>query len=104
RYVVAVRCDFSVASSQFAPLQQADALVAACGKREWRTVHWREGSEGWLRAKVVAIRCWRVMSDGRRRIGWLLGEDGRDGKRRYYWSNFGPHTALARMVEYAHRR
>lgn len=104
RYVVAVRCDFSVAPSQFAPPQQADALVAACGKRQWRAVRWREGSQGWLRAKVVAIRCWRVMSDRRRRMGWLLGEDGADGKRRYYWSNFGPHTALARMVEYAHRR
>jgi SRSO17 transposase len=104
RYVVAVRCDFSVAPSQFAPPQQADALVAASGKRQWRAVRWREGSQGWLRAKVVAIRCWRVMSDGRRRIGWLLGEDGTDGKRRYYWSNFGPQVALGRMVEYGHRR
>src|SRR5262249_51686088 len=38
RYVVAVRCDFSVAPSHFPPPQQADAVVAARGKREWRTV------------------------------------------------------------------
>jgi SRSO17 transposase len=104
RYVVAVRCDFSVALGQFAPAQQAGALVAAQGQRQWRTVRWREGSNGWLRAQAVAIRCWRVLSDGRRRIGWLIGEDGTDGKRRYYWSNFGRQTPLERMVEYAHRR
>ena len=94
RYVVAVRCDFSVALGQFTPAQRADALIAAQGKRLWRTVRWREGSKGWLRAKVVALRCWRVTADGRRRIGWLIGEEQSDGKRRYYWSNFGPHTPL----------
>jgi len=104
RYVNAVRCDFSVATGQFAQAQRADALVAACGKRRWRVVRWREGSKGWLRARVVALRCWRVTSEGKRRIGWLIGEDGSDGKRRYSWSNFGPHVALERMVEYAHRR
>ena len=104
RYVVAVRCDFSVAQGQFAPVQRADALIAAQGKRRWRTVRWREGSQGELRAKVVALRCWRVTADGRRRIGWLIGEDASDGKRRYCWSNFGRHTPLVRIVEYAHRR
>src|SRR3954451_1263770 len=104
RYVVAVRCDFSVARGQFTPAQRADTLIAAQGPRLWRTLRWREGSKGWLKAHVVAIRCWRVTSDGQRRIGWLIGEDAADGKRRYYWSNFGPHTPLLRMVEYAHRR
>lgn len=104
RYVVAVRCDFSVAVGQFTPAQRVDALIASQGKRLWRVVRWREGSKGWLRARVVALRCWRVNADGTRRIGWLLGEDGRDGKRRYYWSNFGKGMPLLRMVEYAHRR
>ena len=35
---------------------------------------WREGSKGWLAGRFVAVRCWRVTSDGRRRIGWLIGE------------------------------
>jgi SRSO17 transposase len=104
RYVVAVRCDFSVALGRTAPAQRADALIAAQGQRQWRTVRWREGSTGWLRAKAVALRCWRVSADGTRRIGWLIGEDASDGKRRYYWSNFGADTPLERMVEYAHRR
>jgi SRSO17 transposase len=104
RYVVAVRCDFAVALGQFAPAQRADALIAAQGKRQWRAIRWREGSKGWLRARLCAMRCWRVTSDGKRRIGWLIGEDASDGKRRYYWSNFGPAVALTRMAEYAHRR
>ena len=103
-YVVAVRCDFRVALGQFTPAQRADALIAAQSTSRWRTVRWREGSQGWLGAKGVALRCWRVTADGRRRIGWLIGEDQSDGKRRYYWSNFGRHTPLVRMVEYAHRR
>ena len=45
-----------------------------------------------------------MTSSGRRRAGWLIGEDASDGKRRYYWSNFGPEVALERLVEYAHRR
>ncbi|HTU21558.1 MAG TPA: hypothetical protein VMG10_26210 [Gemmataceae bacterium] len=67
-------------------------------------MRWREGSKGWLAAKAVAVRCWRVNADGTRRMGWLIGEDASDGKRRYYWSNFGAETVLERMVEYAHRR
>ena len=57
-----------------------------------------------MRGRFVALRGWRVTSSGRRRAGWLIGEDASDGKRRYYWSNFGPEVALERMVEYAHRR
>jgi SRSO17 transposase len=104
RYIVAVRCDFSVAVGQFTPAQRADTLIAAQGKRHWRMVRWREGSKGWLAAKAVALRCWRVNADGTRRIGWLMGEDQSDGKRRSYWSNFGAETPLERMAEYAHRR
>src|SRR6202040_711643 len=106
RYVVAVRCDFKVALGREAtqPAQRIDAVVAAVPAGQWRTIRWREGSKGWLRGRFCAVRCWRVLSDGRRRIGWLIGEDSSDGKRRYYWSNYRRHVALERMVEYAHRR
>ena len=57
-----------------------------------------------MRGRFVALRGWRVTSSGRRRSGWLIGEDASDGKRRYDWSDFGPVVALERMVEYAHRR
>jgi SRSO17 transposase len=105
RYVVAVRADFPVAlAERGAPVQRADVVVVAQSARAWRTIRWREGSKGWLHGRFVAVRCWRVLSDGRRRVGWLIGEDSSDGKRRYHWSNFGKRVPLGRMVEYAHRR
>jgi len=104
-YVVAVRADFAVSLSwRGGQSQRADGLVGAQAARSWRSVTWREGSQGWMRGKFVALRVWRVTSSGRRRAGWLIGEDSSDGKRRYYWSNFGPDATLERLVEYAHRR
>jgi SRSO17 transposase len=105
RYVVAVRCDFVVAlSRRGGPTVRADVLIQRQPKQAWRSIRWREGSKGWLRAPFVAVRGWRIRSDGKRRAGWLSGEDSADGKRRYYWSNLGPNTSLAKMVGYAHRR
>ena len=104
-YVVAVRADFAVAlSRRGGPMQRADVLVGAQAARSWRSVTWREGSQGWMRGRFVALRGWRVTSSGHRRSGWLIGENASDGKRRYYWSSFGPEVVLKRMVEYAHRR
>jgi SRSO17 transposase len=105
RYVVAVRADFVVTpADRGATPQRVDALIAAQAARSWRTVTWREGSQGWMRGRFVAVRGWRVSSSGRRRSGWLIGEAPSDGKRRFYWSNFGPDVGLEVMVEYAHRR
>jgi SRSO17 transposase len=106
RYVVAVRGDFKVALGRQASeeARRVDAQVAALPAGAWRVIRWRQGSKGWLAARCCALRCWRVLADGRRKPGWLIGEDGSDGKRRYYWSNFGEGVPLVRMVEYAHRR
>jgi SRSO17 transposase len=105
RYVVAVRCDFAVRMSRRGgDAQRADAVIGSQPPRSWRTVAWREGSQGWLRGRFVVVRAWRRSSSGRRKAGWLIGEDAADGKRRYYWSNFGPKVPLDRLVEYAHRR
>ncbi len=109
RYVVGVRANFSVAQSNRAdaPVQRADQVLGAVPRRQWRTIRWREGSQGWRRAKFVAVRCWRVDGQGRRRIGWLIGERparGQTGDWRYYWSNFPKQTPLEVMVEYVHRR
>jgi hypothetical protein len=57
-----------------------------------------------MRGRFVAWRGWRVTSSGRRRAGWLIGEDASDVKRRDSWSHFGPEVALERWVESAHRR
>ncbi len=109
QYVMDVRCNFSVSSAwqSTAPVVRADAFMQPQPNRQGRTVRWREGSHGWLSAKCVAVRCWRVDGQGQRRIGWLLAErpraDGR-GRWKYYWSNFPRSFALERMIEYAHRR
>ena len=94
-YVVAVRADFAVARSRRGgPTPRADVLVGVQAARSWRSVTWREGSQGWMRGRFVALRGWRVTSSGHCRAGWLIGEDASDGKRRYYWSNFGPEAGL----------
>jgi SRSO17 transposase len=105
-YVVAVRCDFAVALARRVAegACRADTQLAKLPANVWRRVRWREGSTGWLSGRFAAVRCWRVCSDGKRHIGWLIGEDSSDGKRRYYWSNFGPSVPVERLVEYAHRR
>ena len=107
RYVMAVRRDFTVRASAASPSQRADALVTAQPKRAWQTIRWRAGSNGRLRARVVALRCERQTDTLRWAEGWLIGEvpaRGQVGDPRWYWSNFAAATPLAKLVEYAHRR
>lgn len=108
RYVVAVRANFSVVQSRHmtTEIERADALLAALPRWQWQTIRWREGSQGWLRAKFVGVRCWRVDGDGPRHVGWLIGQRPTrgDGQWKYFWSNFPLNTALSVMVEYTHRR
>ena len=108
RYCVAVRADFGVAlSRQRSPVQRAEAALSSVSLSDWRTIGWREGSAGELRAKFTAVRCRRVDGSGNRHIGWLIGQRpgrGQTGERKYFWSNFPLQTPLVEMVEYAHRR
>src|SRR5262249_14583597 len=61
RYVAAVRADFPVAlDRRGGAARRADALVQAQPPRAWRSVRWREGSRGWMRAPFVVLRGWRV--------------------------------------------
>jgi len=107
--VANVRANFTVATARRASMagQRADELLASVPRWQWQTIRWREGSTGWLRAKFVAIRCWRVDGDGTRHIGWLMGQRPGRGQAtdpKYFWSNFPADTPLAVMAEYAHRR
>jgi SRSO17 transposase len=108
-YVAAIRANFQVAvarNAQTAP-QRADTVIATQAARQWQTLSWKEGSRGWLKARFVAVRCWRVDGQGVRRIGWLIGQRparGQSGDAKYFWSDFGAHASLKRMVEYTHRR
>jgi len=109
RCVANVRANFTVATARRAGVagQRADELLASVPRWQWQTIRWREGSTGWLRAKFVAIRCWRVDGDGTRHVGWLIGQRPGRGQAtdpKYFWSNFAADTPLAVMAEYAHRR
>jgi SRSO17 transposase len=108
-YVVAVRTDFQVRDEQAltSPAWRADDLLRTVPRWQWRTIRWRKGTKGWLRKKFVALRCWRVTSDGQRHEGWLVGEratQGRPEERKYVWSNLPPETPLDVLTGYAHRR
>jgi SRSO17 transposase len=107
RYVAAVRKDFQVALTSDGPAVRVEGVLAALPVRRWRTIRWREGRRGWLKARFHALRCWRVTAAGERRPGWLIGERparGQPDERQYHWSNFSAAASLAEMVEYAHRR
>jgi SRSO17 transposase len=80
--------------------------LAALPRWQWQTIRWREGRQGWLRAKFVAVHCWRVDGDETRHIGWLIGQRPTrgDSEWKYFWSNFPLSTPLTVMVEYTHRR
>ena len=108
RYVAAVRKDFQVALTSDGPARRVEAVLAELPRRCWRTIRWREGSKGWLKARFCALRCWREPSQGVRVPGWLIGERPARGQQqdkwKYHWSNFGVKASLEEMVEYAHRR
>jgi len=107
-YVVAVRANFSVVLSRqaAAEIERGDALLRRWPRWQGQTIRWREGSQGWLRAKFVGVRCWRVDGDGTRHVGWLIGQRPTrgEGEWKYFWSNFPLNILLKVMVEYTHRR
>ncbi len=103
-----MRANFSVAlaRSRPTPVQRADAVLLAQPRGPWQTMRWRAGSQGGLRAKFIALRCWRVDGEGPPHIGWLIGQRPTwgTGDWKYFWSNFPLDTPLAGMLEYTHRR
>jgi SRSO17 transposase len=108
-YVVAVRTDFPVRVGSMAtsPVWRADELLHSVPRGQWRTVRWRRGTKGWLHKKFVAVRGWRVTSDGHGHEGWLVGEratQGQPEERKYFWSNLPSDTPLEALAGYAHRR
>jgi SRSO17 transposase len=109
RYVVGVRTDFPVRLRPTASTRvwRADDLLETVPRWQWRTVRWRRGTKGWLRKKFVAVRCWRVTSEGPRQEGWLLGEratQGQPEERKYFWSNLPSETPVEALAGMAHRR
>ena len=75
----------------------------------WRTLSWRRGTKGPLKARFAAVRV-RVADGDRQRIGdmgnqampgekaWLIGEHRSNGERKYYLSNLPADTPLKRLA------
>ena len=108
-YVVGVRTDFAVSLGRAATSRvwRADERLETVPRWQWRVIRWRKGTKGWLRKKFVAIRGWRVTSDGQRHEGWLLGERatrGQPEERKYFWSNLPAESTLEELAGLAHRR
>ena len=60
-----------------------------------------------MRKKFVALRCWRLTSQGQAHMGWWLGERaarGQPEERKFYWSNLPASATLEELVDVAHRR
>jgi len=88
-------------------LWRADELLQTVPRWQWRTIRWRQGTKGWWRKKFVAVRCWRVTSDGQHHVGWLVGERatrGQPEERNYCWSNLPTETMREELASLAHRR
>jgi SRSO17 transposase len=75
----------------------------------WRTLSWRRGTKGPLRARFAAVRI-RVADGAPQRIGdmgqqhlpgeeaWLIGEHRATGERKYYLSNLPADATLKRLA------
>jgi SRSO17 transposase len=75
----------------------------------WRTLSWRRGTKGPLKARFAAVRI-KVADGPPQRIGdmgqqhlpgeeaWLIGDYRSNGERKYYLSNLPADTSLKRLV------
>ena len=92
------------------PDKASELAEAVLGRAKWRSVTWRSGTKGRLRARFAAARV-RVADGPTRRIGgkanqhlpgdeevWLVGEHRASGERKYYLSNLPPKASLRRLA------
>jgi SRSO17 transposase len=103
RDVVGVRGDFRVSPQRKAtsPAQRADRRLQAWPRWQWRTLRWRQGTKGWLRQTCVAVRGWRVTTEGQRHGGWWLGARatrGQPEERQESWSTLPAAATLEELA------
>jgi SRSO17 transposase len=73
--------------------------------RQWRTVSWRRGTKGKLRARFALVRA-RVADGAKLAFGqhlpgeevWLVGERRATGERKFYLTNHAPHTPSRTII------
>lgn len=93
-----------------APVSAA-AFIKALPDRAWRTLAWRQGTKGKLRARFTALRVrpadGPAMSSKRHQPGneaWLVCEERRDGARTYYLSNLPAGLSRRALVRWIKAR
>jgi hypothetical protein len=67
-------CRVSPPRRATSPGQRAGHRLRAVPRWQGRTLRWRHGPNGGWRQQRVAVRCWRLTSDGQRQVGWRRGE------------------------------
>jgi SRSO17 transposase len=88
------------------PATAAEDMLA---RARWRTITWRQGTKGPLRAAFAAMRVRVADGPAVRMHGrnnqhlpgeevWLVGERRSSGERKYYLSNLPPGTGLKRLA------
>jgi SRSO17 transposase len=109
RDVVGVRADCRVSPQRQRgrPAQRAAQRLQAVPRWQWRTIRGRHGSQGWRRQQCIAVRGWRLTSDGQRHVGWLVGERatrGQPEERQDHWRNRPVAAPLEALAGDAHWR
>ena len=91
------------------PNVPATAAKDMLARSRWRTITWRQGTKGPLRAAFAAMRVRVADGPAVRMHGrnnqhlpgegvWLVGERRSSGERKYYLSNLPPGTGLKRLA------
>jgi len=86
------------------------ALALSLPKKAWRTIRWREGTNGWLRSRFARVRVRPAHDDDRRHTPrpheWLLIEwpKGEDEPTRYWLSTLPEDISFKRLVDLAKLR
>ncbi len=83
----------------------AQEMIDSLGERAFRSLSWRRGTKGPLRAKFAAVRVRAAdgpkISSGQRLPGqsvWLVCELRKGGERKYYFSNYPAKTTLTELA------
>ena len=83
--------------------QQLKTMLASA---QWRTVSWRSGTKGRLKARFAAVRVrtadgppQRIWDKGQQHLpgdeAWLIGEHRASGEKKYYLANWPPEWTSA---------
>lgn len=109
RVVLAAPADGSPRSRWTTQLTKPASLESIAKKAPdtaWRRIAWRKGTKGPLAAEFLILRATPIHREHRGGPLWLICErtPGKDGVRKYHFSNLSPSIAAKRLVAITHER